>query len=128
MIILKPIATQQIIKFIKRPFGANPSNANVDFNLVDEITGEKMTYSGLGQGTNTGDFTKISVDIAGLKEGRFYSLTIMDQKSNGDKYTVYKDRVFVTAQEIDQVEDKTYDINKDVYTEQETSDNDYIVI
>ena len=42
MIILKPIATQQIIKFIKRPFGANPSNANVDFNLVDEITGEKM--------------------------------------------------------------------------------------
>ena len=128
MIILKPIATQQIIKFIKRPFGANPSNANVDFNLVDEITGEKMTYSGLGQGTNTGDFTKISLDIAGLKEGRFYSLTIMDQKSNGDKYTVYKDRVFVTAQEIDQVEDKTYDINKDVYQEQETSDNDYIVI
>lgn len=128
MIILKPIETQQTLKFIKRPFGAGPSDSNIDFKLVDEITGDRISYNTLGQGTDTGDFTKITINLVGLKEGRFYSLSIMDQDSNGDLFSVYKDRVFVTAQELDQVEDKTYDINKDVYTEQVTSDNDYIVL
>ena len=57
-----------------------------------------------------------------------YSLWITNDDDQGEKRIVYKDKIFVTDQEIDQVNEKKYDINKDAYKQKETSTNDYIVL
>ena len=59
-----------------------------------------------------------------LKEGRFYNLTL----SNSVGTSIYKDKVFCTAQDIDQSDNDYYTINKDTYTSDTTYDNDFIII
>ena len=41
---------------------------------------------------------------------------------------IYKDKIFVTDQEIDQGDNKYYDINKDQYTTNNSYNNEYIVL
>ncbi len=52
--------------------------------------------------------------------------------ANGLRYKkerIYRDRIFVTDQDIDQLNDNDhYNINKDQYTTNNSYDNEYIVI
>jgi len=101
--------------------------------------------------TNTsGDYLEIT-NTYSLKEGEFYSYTICDigqeyvervsldggtfeisscfydfydELGNND---IYKGKIFCTNQTINQAENEYYNINKDVYTQQE-SNNEYIII
>lgn len=60
-----------------------------------------------------------------LTEGRFYELTIKDNSNND---VIYRDKVFCTDQTIDQDTNNYYSINSGQYTEEQSYDNDYIII
>lgn len=124
MIVLKPNSATQIFKAIARPNTVVVEDFTI--SLVDKITGNDVGVS-IEIIEDLGDFIKVTATFgetgATLKEGRFYRLEIRN-----DNKIYFKDRVFVTDQQIAQVQDKTYDINKDVYKEQVTSDNDYIIL
>jgi hypothetical protein len=78
--------------------------------------------------TTDGNFTQISwehdTSPLYLVEGRQYDLSVIDTGDN----VIYRDSVFVTSQQIDQDEDVTYDINKDVYTSYTGNDNSFIIL
>lgn len=131
MIVLQPIESVQSIKVIPREILLVD---DVYLTLTDNTTGEifepidenlTVTYSG--------DLLKCEFILAPtIKENRFYSLIIgsIAQRSliSDNSYIVYKDLVFSTSQNTYQPDSKSYNINKDVYKEQETSNNDYIVL
>tara|TARA_R100001126_G_C4879412_1_gene178176 strand:- start:468 stop:911 length:444 start_codon:yes stop_codon:yes gene_type:complete len=96
-------------------------------------------------------FTNSYVDGSGntiFKEARFYDLDLYAdfniwntnlslwemydeiwQTDSNQKERVYKDRIFVTDQDIDQKNDNDhYGINKDQYVTNNSFDNEYIVI
>lgn len=98
-------------------------STNVLMDFRDEETNEVITYNPID--SISGDYLFLSGQFEGLKESRFYDVTFYD------KFTlkvIHKDKVFCTAQEINQNENKYYTINKDVYKEDESFNNDYIVI
>jgi len=108
MIILKPIATAQNIKFIAR------DNTCTSIMLRDEQDNTEVTITGifpLERYYLTADL------IFDLKEDRFYNLTAY----NGTDI-IFKDKVFCTSQT-----ESEYSINNNEYTERE-SNNDYITI
>ena len=107
MIILKPVGTEQTIKFIARVDSCdslvlrdeqNNTEATIvaDFSLSDYYLTDSLIFS--------------------LLEGHSYNLTAY----NGADI-VYKDKIFCTTQT------GTYTINSGVYTES-SSNNDYITL
>lgn len=119
MIVLTSTTDAQEIKVIPREY----TTSDISAKLTDDITGDVSTPTESTY-TRVGDYLKNDVAYSDLKEDRFYTFTI--EKSTGS--IIYKDKVFVTNQTIDQLNDETYTINKNEYVEQETSNNDYIVI
>ncbi len=111
MIILNTNTTAQQLKFIPREYSAD------GIIITDQDTNTPVTYPSL-------TFTKNKYYLEGnvtfspaLKEGTFYTLSVLNGTS-----VVYKDNIFCTDQSIG-----TYSINKDVYTENATT-NEYVVI
>ena len=104
--------------------------------------------------TTSGDymqFTNSYVDDSGnsiFKEARYYDLDLYAdfniwntnlslwelydeiwQTDSNQKSRIYKDRIFVTDQDIDQLNDNDhYNINKDVYKTNDSVNNEYIVV
>jgi hypothetical protein len=108
MIILKPIATAQNIKFIGRQdlcdfliLRDEQNNTEVEVNGVFSLSTYYLTAS----------------IIFDLKEGRFYNLTAYYNSE-----IIYKDKVFCTAQTV-----ADYSINNGTYT-QHSSNNEFITI
>jgi uncharacterized ubiquitin-like protein YukD len=137
MIILKPIATAQTLKFIGRFDNAD------SIILRDEQDNTEVTI--------TADFDLdsyyLSSDIIfDLEEDRFYNLTVykslisdyeervelddgiieslecLAEFNTENREIVYKDKIFCTSQDIDD-----YSINNGDYT-QHSSNNDYITV
>ena len=108
MIVLRPVHTEQTIKFIPREYEATR------LVLIDESTNKEVEIAG----TFTKDKYYLSADLVfSLIEGRYYTLTVY----NNDNI-IYKDKVFCTDQNV-----LNYSINKDVYTSNVT-DNEYIIL
>ena len=118
MIVLKPTTDEQIFYIITRE-----TSIDAETILTDDITGED--YTGVGVYELYGDYLKCSLEFVGLLENTFYTLRIKDTNTSE---VIYKDKVFVTNQVINQINQDKYTINKDVYKPQQTSNNDYIVI
>jgi len=57
-------------------------------------------------------------DVFNLVENHFYNLTITDGTS-----VIYRDKIFCTNQDVD-----SYSVNKNVYTTENSYDNDYIIL
>ena len=111
MIILTTTTNAQELKFIPREYTAS------SIVITDQDTNKPVTYTGL-------TFTKDKYYLKGnvtfspvLVEGRFYTLKVLNGSS-----IVYRDMLFCTDQAV-----STYTINKDVYTENVTT-NEYVVI
>jgi hypothetical protein len=119
MIVLKPIDTAQIIYVIPR---LALYSTNIELSIIDDITGETLTLTQTSE--LYGDYLKIDLSVDDLVKNRFYTFRI---KSVANLKNIYKDKIFVTDQVINQKINKTYSINKDEYVEVE-SNNDYIVI
>lgn len=73
--------------------------------------------------TTNRNYLEISQALS-LKEGRFYDLTI--EKADGS--IIYKDKVFCTAQTVDQSSNDYYSVNDSVYTSDTSYDNDFIIL
>ena len=131
MIVLQPIETNQKIGVIPREI---LDVADVYLTLTDNTTGEVFEPTGDDLTVvYSGDLLSCEFELSPtIKENRFYSLIIgsIAQRDliDDQSYIVYKDLVFCTLQSTYQPDSKSYDINKDVYKEQETSNNDYIVL
>ena len=119
MIVLKPIDTAQIIYVIPR---LALNSTNIELSIIDDITGNLLTYTSTS--VMKGDYLEIGASIDGLVKDRFYTFRINETITFKN---IYKDKIFVTDQVIDQKINKSYSINKDQYDKVE-SNNDYIVI
>lgn len=111
MHILQVSASPQSITIIPRSFPAN-----VTIQLIDESTNTTATpavtaSSANGFMTLTGTFS--------LVNNRFYGLKVF-QSAN----LIYRDRVFVTSQ----TEYDKFTVNQNVYTEETSYDNEFIII
>lgn len=114
MIVLTTSTDSQNIRIIPRDY---PSN--VIIRLRDDST--NVTTNANSPATTDKDYLLISYSFS-LKEGRFYDLTILDGNS-----VIYKDKIFCTDQDIDQLENNYYSNNKDVYSLYNGYDNQYTV-
>ncbi len=107
MIILTTGTNAQELKFIPRDYAAD------SIVLTDEQANTSSTISATF--TKDGYYLKADISFT-LVEDRFYTFNAL----NGTK-TVYKGRIFCTDQTV-----SDYSINKNVYTEHEST-NEYIV-
>jgi hypothetical protein len=142
MIILTTSSSSQQLKVIPRTF-AN----NFTFRLRDNSTNTVKDYE-VTAATTSGNYLVVNQAFSPvLVENRFYDLEFIsdpnfwntnyflwnayEQLWNVDTteiIDIYKDRIFVTNQEINQLDDKYYDINKDQYTTNNSYNNEYIVV
>ena len=111
MHILQVSASLQAIVIIPREFPAS-----VTISLIDESTNTTATpavtlASANGFMTLTGTFS--------LVNNRFYGLNVF---ASGD--LIYRDRVFVTSQ----TDFDKFTVNQNVYTEETSYNNEYIII
>lgn len=93
----------------------------ITVNLTSESTGTTITITP----TASIDENYMSFDavFGTLTEGEFYILEV----KNGTN-VIYKDKVFCTTQTINQSNNDYYSVNKDVYTTEDSYDNDYIIL
>lgn len=120
MIVFTTSTGNQNLYFIPRVY----LTSGVTLTLTDDITFDDATNTS-ATFTREGDFIKGEVSFSNLKEDRFYTLRFV---RNSDSEVLYKDKLFVTNQTIEQVNGDLYSINNGEYIEQETSNNDYIVL
>lgn len=152
--LLKPILTTQSILFLSRNtivdckacFRDDQTNEIVCFDLAsliwnvnnDQWQLADYTWNsdnGIYQPTEQNDYNEIKFEFSEhpdfLVESHFYDLEITNKITNE---VYYKDRVFVTAQTIEQTENKYYKISKGDYVTPPEVDadfvsrNDYIVL
>lgn len=115
MVILSTTTDSQTIKVIPRTYVTSAT-----MKLRDDTTNTEVSYS-VSPTTNR-NYLQISQALS-LKEGRYYDLTIL----NGSD-VIYKDKVFCTAQTVDQSSNDNYTINKDRFTIDTSFDNDFIIL
>ena len=116
MKLLTTSTDSQTIKVIPREYVTSAT-----FKLTDDSSNVTSTYSV----TPTTDRNYLSFSQAlTLKEGRFYDMVL----AKTDGTIIYKDKVFCTAQSVNQASNDYYTINKDVYTSDTSYDNDYIML
>tara|TARA_Y100000114_G_scaffold82667_2_gene76328 strand:+ start:5945 stop:6388 length:444 start_codon:yes stop_codon:yes gene_type:complete len=147
MIVLTTSATQTLKVIPREYLGAftievRDSSLNKSFTYFEDT----ITTNG-----NYMEFTNNYIDASSnsiFKEARFYDLDLYAdfnfwntnlslwqlydeiwQTDSDQKERIYRDRIFVTDQDIDQLNDNDhYNINKDQYTTNNSYDNEYIVI
>lgn len=120
MIVFSTSTSVQNLYFIPRVYLLTGAS----LTLTDDITGINATSTSESF-IRQGDYIQGVVAFSDLKEDRFYTLRF---KRNSDNEVLYKDKLFVTNQTISQVNGNLYSINNGEYVEQQTSNNDYIVL
>jgi hypothetical protein len=120
MVIFTTSTGNQNLYFIPRVY----LTSGVTLTLTDDITFDDATNT-FATFTRQGDYINGQVAFSDLKEDRFYTLRV---KRNSDNEVLYKDKLFVTNQTLDQINGDMYSINEGEYVEQQTSNNDYIVL
>ena len=147
MIILTTTASQTL-KVIPREYlgsftiDVRDSSLNKSFTYFEDTVTTNGNYM---------EFTNNYIDASSnsiFKEARFYDLDLyadfnfwntnlslwqlydeLWQTDSDQKERIYRDRIFVTDQDIDQLQDNDhYNINKDQYTTNNSYNNEYIVV
>ena len=123
--------TGQPLKVIPRLF-----NSVNNIVVRDNSTNKSYTYTNINTSFSVNNYMSIINQGSGyvdsssntiLKEGRFYDLSVFGSSSK----LLYKDKIFVTNQTINQANNNYYDINSGEYTtdsQAAMNDNDYIII
>ena len=142
MIVFTTATTAQTFKVIPRIFAAEFS-----MSITDDSNNIPVYYD-ITTGTTSGNYLKFNQAFNPvLVEGHFYNLRLYSDLNfwntnyqlwendnlfwNIDRTTdstIFRDRIFCTDQEIDQIEDQYYDLNLDIYkTFNSTNQNQYKV-
>jgi len=137
---LYPTSAEQTIKIIPREFGVN-----IVMSLRDDST-NKLEFLYPTNVIKSGNFLEIT-DNFQIVEGRFYDLKIfygsfekrvvadagileglqclgVDYDAND---IIYRDKIFCTSQNTNQIKNEYYTVNKDDYKSLK-SDNDFIIL
>ncbi len=142
MIILTTSASAQALSVIPREYAGEFS-----MSIRDDST-NVITYYDITSTTTSGDYLNFNNTFNPvLVENHFYDLRLYADYNfwntnyllwendnlfwNVDRttdVTFFRDRIFCTDQEIDQIEDQYYDLNKGQYTTYNGYDNTYLVI
>lgn len=139
MLVLKTTTADQTFKIIPREFVTDVTVCLRDDSTNDEVcvltTGSLWNTNGLQWQLVSQEWE----DAAGLEiennylavtmnlnlvEGRFYDLKITGS-ANGK--VIYRDKIFCTDQNIDQLANSYYDINSGNYVILDTNNNDYVI-
>ena len=142
MIVFTTATTAQTFKVIPRIFAAEFS-----MSITDDSNNIPVYYD-ITTGTTSGNYLTFNQAFNPvLVEGHFYNLRLYSDLNfwntnyqlwendnlfwNIDRTTdstIFRDRIFCTDQEIDQIEDQYYDLNLDIYkTFNSTNQNQYKV-
>ena len=119
MNVLTTETTPQSLKLIPRIY-----DINVKLELIDESTNE-ITIS-TPPASIIGDYLHL-INNFNLKEGRFYNYNVKLDLGVGVDAIIYKGRIFCSDQNINQLNNTYYSVNKDEY-KVEGGNNDYIII
>lgn len=125
MIHLIPSVSNQTIQILPREY-----TTSIVLLLRDDSTNEK-TYIELPTSVVNGNYLDITT-IFTLVEGRFYDLSVYKVELGyvlanlTELDIIYKDKVFCTAQSLDQNTNTFYSPNVGEYTEQ-SANNDFII-
>ena len=95
----------------------------VNIKLRDDSSNEVTTIS--ASASTVRNYMTFDADFGTLKEGRFYN---MDVLLFGTSTVIYKDKVFCTNQTINQSNNDYYSVNDGEYVQEDSFDNDYIII
>ena len=96
-------------------------NGGITVNLTSESTGTNVNLTPTA--STDGNYMSFDAVFGTLIEGDFYILEV----KNGTA-VIYKDKVFCTDQTINQTTNDYYSINKDEYVQEDSFDNDYIIL
>ena len=141
MIIFNTATTAQTFKVIPRIFGSE-----FTMSITDDSTNIPVYYN-ITTATTSGNYLTFSQAFSPvLVEGHFYDIRFYTDYNvwntnyklwendnsfwNVDRTTdatIYRDQIFCTNQQIDQMEDEYYDLNLDVYKTFNSFDNTYKV-
>lgn len=143
MIVLTTSAQAQQLSVIPRDY-----TDTFTFDIRDDSTNVTVKYN-VNNATTSGNYLNFGIVFSPiLVENHFYDLSmyidynywnsnnsfwnlydIFWQLDSNFKEEVYKDRIFCTDQDIDQLNDNDYyQLNKDQYTTFNGNDNTYLVI
>lgn len=142
MIILTTTASNQTLKVIPREYASNFS-----LSVRDDSTNVTKVYE-ITNATTVGNYLNVTLAFSPiLVENHFYDLTYYSDPNfwntnyflwqayeelwNVDTtkiIDIYKDKIFVTNQEINQDDDKYYNLNQGQYKTNNSYNNDYLVI
>ena len=138
MIVLKPTTDEQTFYFIPKYYTISDK-----LFLRDDQTNEVVQYTPTMVQEN--DFIKVT-GVFNLLEGHFYDTSLLNNfdiwNENLDLYQLAEytwnedkrkedvafDKIFCTAQQINQVLHQEYTINKGAYKTDNSFDNDYIIL
>jgi hypothetical protein len=121
MIIIRPIATAQTFNIIPRQY------VNT-FTMVlrDDSTNVIVDYA-ISDGSIVGNYLNFTnIFSTPLVEAHFYDLTLYSDSLKTN--VIYKDRLFCTAQDINQTTNNHYKINEGQFTSYDGYNNDFIVV
>lgn len=117
MIILTTSATAQSLSVIPRSYVST-----FTLSITDDSTNVEKTYS-ITNAVNSGNYLNFNnIFDPILVENHFYDLKLI---SNGE--VIFKDRIFCTDQDIDQLNNDYYDLNSNEYLNYNGYDNTYLV-
>lgn len=142
MIVLTTSALSQALKVIPRTY-----SEAFTLSIRDDSTNVTKTYEITGAVTSGNYLTFNQTFTPVLVEGHFYDIKLYSDPNDWatnyflwEVYNeiwnidttnivdIYKDRAFCTDQDIDQMDNLYYDINKGQYITDNSYNNDYIVI
>tara|TARA_B110000879_G_scaffold70515_1_gene98494 strand:- start:1054 stop:1482 length:429 start_codon:yes stop_codon:yes gene_type:complete len=142
MIVLTTSALAQNLKVIPRTYGAE-----FTLSIRDDSTNVTETYEVTSAVTSGNYLTFDQIFNPVLREGHFYDIKLYSDPNfwntnyflwelynefwNIDTTNIvdiFKDRIFCTDQEIDQMDNLYYELNKGQYVTDNSYNNDYIVI
>lgn len=115
MKVLTTSSSDQTLKIIPRAYATN-----VTVKLKDDSTNVEASYD---SATTTDKNYLVITDTFSLKEGRMYDMQVLEGSD-----VIYRDKIFCTDQSVNQPTNAYYKPNKDVYTTNDTYDNDYIYV
>lgn len=117
MIILTTSATAQSLSVIPRSYVST-----FTLSIRDDSTNVEKTYS-ITSAVNSGNYLNFNnIFDPILVENHFYDLKLI---SNGE--VIFKDRIFCTDQDIDQLNSDYYNLNSNEYLDYNGYDNTYLV-
>ena len=117
MIILTTSATAQSLSVIPRSYVST-----FTLSIRDDSTNVEKTYS-ITSVVNSGNYLNFNnIFDPILVENHFYDLKLI---SNGE--VIFKDKIFCTDQDIDQLNNDYYNLNSNEYLDYNGYDNTYLV-